>query len=59
VRWMVHLVEQHIIDRSDLRFAVIDQAAFAAKNRYNAAPYLVRQSFTFENRYLGCQEPHA
>ena len=49
----MQLVEQHVICRSDSRFAVIDAAAFAAKNLYNAANYLVRQSFIFERRYLG------
>ena len=49
----MHLVEQHVIQRADSRFAAIDQAAFAAKNLYNAALYLVRQSFIFEGRYLG------
>ncbi len=48
----MHLVEQHVIQRADSRFAAIDQAAFAAKNLYNAALYLVRQSFIFEGRYL-------
>ncbi len=48
----MQLVEQHIIKRSDSRFAAIDAAAFKAKNLYNAALYLVRQSFIFENRYL-------
>ena len=49
----MQLVEQHIIKRSDSRFAPIDAAAFKAKNLYNAALYLVRQSFIFEHRYLG------
>src|ERR1051326_1289825 len=48
----MHLVEQHIISRSDNRFAAIDQAAFASKNLYNAALYEVRQAYIFENRYL-------
>ena len=48
----MQLVEQHIIKRSDPRFAPIDAAAFKAKNLYNAALYLVRQSFIFEGRYL-------
>jgi len=48
----MQLVEQHIIKRSDARFAPIDAAAFASKNLYNAALYLVRQTFIFENRYL-------
>ncbi len=46
-------VEQHIIKRSDPRFAPIDAAAFKAKNLYNAALYLVRQAYIFEGRYLG------
>ena len=49
----MQLVEQHIIKRSDPRFAPIDKAAFHAKNLYNAANYLVRQAFIFEHRYLG------
>jgi putative transposase len=49
----MQLVEQHMIARSDPRFAAIDAAAFAAKNLYNAANYLVRQAFIFEHRYLG------
>jgi putative transposase len=53
---MMQLVEQHIITRSDLRFAVIDAAAFKAKNLYNAANFLVRQAFIFEQRYIGYAE---
>ncbi len=34
-RAAMQLVEQHVICRSDSRFAVIDAAAFAAKNLYN------------------------
>jgi putative transposase len=49
----MQLVEQHVISRSDPRFAPIDAAAFKAKNLYNAANYLVRQAFIFERRYLG------
>jgi putative transposase len=41
----MQLVEQHIIDRQDPRFAVIDPACFASKNLYNAAVYILRQSF--------------
>jgi putative transposase len=48
----MQLVEQHVIARRDPRFALIDEAAFAAKNLYNAALYLVRQSFIWESRYL-------
>jgi len=51
----MQLVEQHVIARRDPRFALIDEAAFAAKNLYNAALFLVRQSFIWENRYLDYQ----
>jgi putative transposase len=47
------LVPQHVISLRDERFAVIDKAAFAAKNLYNLANYLVRQAFIWEHRYLG------
>src|SRR5215472_10169029 len=49
---MMQLVEQHVISRTDERFAAIDVAAFKAKNLYNAALYLVRQTYLFEHRYL-------
>jgi len=48
----MQLTEQHIIKRDDPRYAVIDDAAFKSKNLYNAALYVVRQSFIFENKYL-------
>ncbi len=48
----MQLVEQHIIDRNDPRYQVIDEAAFKSKNLYNAALYMVRQSFIFEGKYL-------
>ncbi len=41
----MHLTEQHVINRSDPRFAVIDAAAFKSKNLYNAALYEMRQAF--------------
>ncbi|HEX5545885.1 MAG TPA: transposase [Ktedonobacterales bacterium] len=46
------LVEQHVIRDTDQRYAPIDRAAFASKNLYNAANYLVRQSFIHERVYL-------
>jgi putative transposase len=49
----MQLVEQHVVKRSDSRFPAIDAAAFKAKNLYNAANYLVRQSFICEHHYLG------
>jgi putative transposase len=47
----IKLVEQHIIRVNDPRFAAIDAAAFASKNLYNAANYLVRQAFIHEGVY--------
>jgi putative transposase len=52
----MQLTERHIIDRTDPRFAVIDEAAFASKNLYNAALYLIRQSFIFEGKYFNYHE---
>lgn len=49
----VQLVEQHLVRQGDFYFERLDQAAFAAKNLYNKANYLVRQAFIFEHRYLG------
>ncbi len=48
----MQLVEQHVIDRNDPRYAVIDAAAFASKNLYNAANYELRQAFIHEGRFL-------
>jgi putative transposase len=52
----MHLVEQHVIDRKDPRFAVIDAAAFRSKNLYNAANYEIRQAFIHEGKYLNYNE---
>jgi hypothetical protein len=32
----MQLVEQHVINRNDPRYAIIDEAAFKSKNLYNA-----------------------
>lgn len=48
----MQLVEQHVIERGDPRFAAIDAAAFASKNLYNAALYIIRQSYIHERQYL-------
>src|SRR5215472_6988873 len=48
----MQLTEQHIIDRTDPRYAAIDAAAFASKNLYNATLYIVRQIFILEGEYL-------
>jgi len=50
------LTEQHVIDRDDPRFAVIDAAAFKSKNLYNAALYEVRQSYIKTGTYLNYHE---
>ncbi len=52
----MQLVEQHVINKSDTRYAAIDQAAFASKNLYNAGNYEVRQAYISEERYLNYHE---
>ncbi len=52
----MQLVEQHVIDKNDPRYAIIDAAAFAAKNLYNLALYEWRQSFIHEGTYLSYAE---
>ena len=48
----MQLVEQHVINKRDPRYSVIDAAAFASKNLYNAANYELRQAFIHEGRFL-------
>jgi IS605 OrfB family transposase len=48
----MQLVEKHVIKKTDPRFALIDRAAFASKNLYNAALYEIRQHFIFCWKYL-------
>jgi putative transposase len=48
----MQLVEKHTIRRGDKRFAVLDTAAFHAKNIYNAATYQRRQAFIHDGRSL-------
>ena len=48
----MQLVEQHLINKKDKRFQVIDFAAFASKNLYNAANYVIRQEFIHTGRYI-------
>jgi putative transposase len=52
----MQLVEQHVINRDDPRFVVIDAAAFKSKNLYNAANYAIRQAFIHEGCYLNYNE---
>ena len=53
---VMQLVEQHVIDRHDSRYVVIDSVAFASKNLYNAVLYIIRQTYIFEGRYLSYTE---
>jgi putative transposase len=48
----VQLVEKHIIKKTDPRFEVIDAAAFASKNLYNLANYIIRQEFIHHGNYI-------
>jgi putative transposase len=52
----MQLVEQHLIRKSDPRYASIDQVAFASKNLYNQATYQIRQAFIHEGKYLSYAE---
>jgi len=45
----MQLVERHIINPNNSIFAEIDAAAFAAKNLYNAANYIMRQAYIKSN----------
>src|SRR6266568_6654660 len=48
----MQVVEQHVMSKNDPRFPVIDAAAFASKNLYNAANYEYRQAFIYQGIYL-------
>ncbi len=48
----MQLVEQHIIQKGDSRYAMIDQTAFASKNLYNLANYHMRQSFIHRGKSM-------
>jgi len=52
----MQLVERHAIKQTGPRSAVIDRAAFASKTLYNAANYVVRQSFIHEGVSLTYHE---
>jgi hypothetical protein len=54
----MQLVERHVIKRDDPRFKAIDAAAFASKNLYNAANYVMRQSFIRKGICLSYLEMH-
>ena len=52
----MQLVEQHVIGKNDLRYSVIDEAAFKSKNLYNAGNYEIRQSYILQGKYLNYNE---
>ena len=52
----MQLVEQHVIGKHDPRYTIIDAAAFASKNLYNAALYEMRQAFLHQDRYLSYEQ---
>jgi hypothetical protein len=52
----MQLVEQHVISKSNPRFALIDRITFASKNLYNATLYEIRQHFIFTGKYLSYKQ---
>src|SRR5581483_3614251 len=52
----MQLTEQHIINRDDPRFVMINATAFKSKYLYNAALYAMRQAFFKERKYLTYNE---
>ncbi|MEG4990067.1 transposase [Microcoleus sp. BR0-C5] len=52
----MQLTERHIIKSTERRFAQIDELAFKSKNLYNAANYVIRQSFIYGWNYVNYNE---
>jgi putative transposase len=52
----MQLTEQHIIERKDPRYQLIDSASFKSKNLYNAALYEMRQAFIYQHLSLSYEE---
>ncbi|MEG4623697.1 transposase [Microcoleus sp. w1-18aA5] len=52
----MQLTERHIIKSTEHRFAQIDELAFKSKNLYNAANYVIRQSFIYGWGYVNYNE---
>ncbi|MEG4230204.1 transposase, partial [Microcoleus sp. N9_B2] len=52
----MQLAERHIIKSTEHRFAEIDELAFKSKNLYNAANYVIRQSFVYGWGYINYNE---
>ena len=52
----MQLAERQIIKSTEHRFAEIDELAFKSKNLYNAANYVIRQSFVYGWSYINYNE---
>ena len=52
----MQLTERHIIKSTEHRFPQIDELAFKSKNLYNAANYVIRQSFIYGWNYVNYNE---
>jgi putative transposase len=52
----MQVAERHIIKSTKHRFAEIDELAFQSKNLYNAANYVIRQSFVYGWGYVNYNE---
>jgi hypothetical protein len=52
----MQLAERHIIKSTEYRFPEIDEVAFKSKNLYNAANYVIRQSFVYGWSYINYNE---
>ncbi|MEG3866731.1 MULTISPECIES: transposase [unclassified Microcoleus] len=52
----MQLTQRHIIKSTSHRFAQIDELAFKSKNLYNAANYVIRQSFIYGWGYVNYNE---
>jgi putative transposase len=52
----MQLAERHIIKSTEHRFVEIDGLAFKSKNLYNAANYVIRQSFVYGWGYINYNE---
>ncbi len=48
----MQLADRHIIKSTENRLVEIDGLAFRAKNLYNAANYVIRQSFVYSSRQI-------
>src|SRR4028118_471049 len=52
----MQLAERHIIKSREYRFPEIDELAFKSQNLYNAANYVIRQSFVYGWSYINYNE---